>query len=715
MVFNKKISFCLIVSFISLVVGRCGFWIWDASHPPQCLEAQEHLIWTKVIAVPRHTTTMATLDVRVMQVLSEECQSLVGERLRLSWYSPQQEVRPGTLFAAEVRLRKPWGARNPGGFDYGLWLLGQGYRASGYIRSAIRHHASTSASSSTSSWLSRIRPWRIEGQRLAFPGLLNALALGWRDEVSERHWRLFRATGTVHLMVVSGLHVGVFAGGVYLLAFTLLRLLNPVVRMADPRQIALLISGLAVALLMLQTGLQAPVLRAGLMAFVLIVVLLIARRTPVWRVLLLVFVFAVLLAPRMLLQNGFWLSFAAVAVLLFYFVPRARKFSRVRSFCACQCVMLLGLTPWLGASVGVVPLVSPIANFLTVPVMTVVTIPLAMLGVCLSHAGFFAPIGQLSLSIADVSLAWVLVLLEGLEGRLGTTGYFSPHQIGQGIVASIVMLVPLPRLHRCLALCCWLSLFVPAAPKLVYGDFRITVLDVGQGSAAIVDTRRHRMVVDTGPAFPDSFDSGSAIVLPALRYTGKDHLDYLLVTHADNDHAGGARALIERYPSAQVSGLRQPCVDGAQWHWDGVHFEILRDRDASNRNDASCTLLVSTPRRAAYISGDISRPVEYRLIPRLPRNIDLLIAPHHGSKTSSSAGFVAHVCPVFVAFSAGRRNRYHHPSPEVVDRYEKVGSVGVITGLQGAVTWRSDRPWLVRTQRTKGEWAGASARRCLRD
>ena len=642
------------------------------------------------------------MNVAVVEVgEGSSCQALVGERVRLSWYYPPGSVSHATLLRATAKLRKPWGAKNPGGFDYGLWLIGQGYRASGYVR-----QAEVVAFGTAPAKLS------IDVHRYVHGSLLQAILLGQRDGVRSEQWELFRDTGTIHLMVVSGLHVGVFVGVVIGLVLTVLRCVRFGAARWIPRRVALSFGVVAITLLVYQTGASAPVVRAALMAGGVAVMLCMSRAIGWWRCFLLTAVVAVLIQPQVLLQQGFWLSYAAVAGLLFYFRPRQPTSSWVRGLLACQVVLFLVLVPWLGVTVGEIPLVSPIANVLVVPVMSLVTIPLGMVGAMTVKTAFAQSFGHLCLLGADFSLELVLTLLEKLRGSLPGFGYFDWSSMLLACFGALILLMPVARRVRMLATFGWLALLVPASSGLPEGQFRVLALDVGQGSSAIVDTRRYRLLVDAGPALPSGFNTGEAVVIPALRTTGKDVVDRILISHGDNDHAGGIDAVRQRYPGARVVGLGDDCVDGAQWQWDGVNFRVLRDASGASSNDRSCTLLIDNGTSSAYLSGDVSRVVERNLLHRLPRGIDLLLAPHHGSASSSSWKFVRRLCPGFVVYSAGRANRYGHPRADVQARYRNVGSVGLITGHAGAVWWRSDTPGIAMGQRGKVRRARSVEGRC---
>lgn len=668
---------------------RCALFYAQAVSPPGCIERQLHDLQIYVDAIKVRTDQTAILEALVLDVGSPGCGVLAGRRLRLSWYAKSQLPARGTELSARVKLRIPWGQKNPGGFDYGLWLVGRSYIASGYIKSV----AAQSPAPEPSPRLT------LDQHRYVHADLLNAILLGQRDAVSDQHWQLFRDTGTIHLMVISGLHVGVFTGLIYLLSFALLRLLPMRRGNWRAKSWACGLSLISVALLVYQTGLQTPVVRAAMMAAVFMLALLLLRRVPWWRCFALVAWLAVMFSPQVLVQHGFWLSYTAVFVLLVYFAPRRPRPAWARGLLACQAVLLLTLSPWLGITVGEVPAIATLANLLAVPPLTAVTIPLGMLGALLSAVPGLAMVGHGCLLIADFSVALVLEVLTRLQGRLPTFGYFSWREAGLSFVAGLALTLPLARRYRLLLLAAWLTLLLPKRSDVDYGEFRVQMLDVGQGSSAVIDTQHHRMILDTGAAFASGFNYAEAAVIPALRATGPDRLDRVLISHPDNDHAGGVDQIAQRYPSARITGLRAPCKNAERWQWDGVELQLLVNARGRTRNDRSCTLLIDNGKRVAFFAGDISRLSEQLLLPKLPVNIDLLLAPHHGSATSSSPELVRHLAPRIVVFSAGRKNQYRHPRKQVVQRYLEIGARTFDTARDGAISWRSDAPDRVRTWR----------------
>ena len=346
---------------------------------------------------------------------------------------------------------------------------------------------------------------------------------------------------------------------------------------------------------------------------------------------------------------------------------------------------------------GEVPLVSPVANILVVPVVTAITIPAGMLGLLLDAFPGLSWLASICLSVADFSIALVLSVLQRFPTAGFSIGYFDWGTALKALIAGVIVLSPAPAKVKLLALLGWLPVMLQQAVKVPMEHFRIQVVDVGQGSAAVIDTRNHRLLVDTGASFRSGFNMLQAAVVPTLRSSGANRIDRVLISHNDNDHAGGLSLAQELYPQAYYVGAARPCHSGERWHWDGVTFSVLVDNQAGSSNDASCTLVVTNGTRTAFFSGDISSIIERSLLPQLPRKIDWLLAPHHGSASSSAPGFVSWLKPSVVVFSTGRHNRYGHPRPLVVKRYLRRGAEVFNTAEHGAISWSSHQPDKVST------------------
>jgi competence protein ComEC len=260
---------------------------------------------------------------------------------------------------------------------------------------------------------------------------------------------------------------------------------------------------------------------------------------------------------------------------------------------------------------------------------------------------------------------------------------------------------------------------VPAPPT--QGVLRLTVLDVGQGLAVVAQTQNHALLFDTGPAFGPSADSGNRIIVPYLRAAGIKRLDRMIISHDDLDHSGGALSVMQAVPVAEVlSSLpdldplvllapqEQRCRAGQQWTWDEVRFDMLSPEvaeDVAKPNDRSCVLKITTAGGSVLIPADIERRGERALLAGAPEVLrsDVLIAPHHGSKTSSSAEFVQAVAPRAVIFPVGYRNRFGHPHADVVARYRQLGSALYRTDDGGAIglELKAGRPLLLSRYRDR--------------
>lgn len=622
---------------------------------------------------------------------SETCGELISQRFRMYWRDAPPSMTSASTVTAVARLRKAWGSVNPGVFDYELWLYGKRLRGTGYIRSGT-------ATISVQDKTGRVATPTL----LVHEGVLRAVALGERSSVDADTWALLRDTGTVHLMVVSGLHVGILAGATYLLLIGVLRLMPGNFWFLSRRHMAMIFAWLVVCGFIYQAGFQAPLVRAGLMLSAGLFFLLALRKGSWLNLLVGAGLVALLFSPNSLLQVGFWLSHLGVACLLIYFGNLVRQYGWLRSLVAAQVIMFLGLSPWLGWLVGQVPLVSPFANLIAAPLISLACVPFAMYGFFLQQIGLFE-LGRMLLVIADFTMHLTLNFLLFMKTSAIPHSGFWPSAsayLGGGVFLCWCKRQSYREITACMILfgAIHLQKFASVTP----GEFRIQVLDVGQGNAAILDTAHHRLLIDTGPRYSSGYNAGEATVLPVLRRSGPKRLDRMLVSHFDMDHAGGMPALIERFPQVKISSPDQSCESGGTWQWDGVKFTTLIAADQTSRNEASCTLLVTSDKATAYFSGDIGTRTERILMQFLPPQIDFLMAPHHGSSGSSHRGFIRYLRPRWVVFSAGLNNRYGHPKKSVVDLYRHYGGSSLTTALTGGLIFESADPSSMFLARPRG-------------
>ena len=658
-------------------------------------------------------------------------------RLSIGWYrgfhedailsEPQRALRAGQRWRFTLRLRQPHGTLNPHGYDHELALFEQGVRATGYVRDAP---APQLLGEGAGYRVDRLRQRVRDAIDASVPdarsaGVLAALSIGDQGAIERDDWALFRDTGIAHLMSISGLHVTMFA---WLAGRAIGAGWRRSARAALwlPAPLAARWGGLAAAALYtLFSGGGVPSQRTVWMLAAVTLLASLGVRWPWSLVLLAAAVVVTAIDPWALLQPGFWLSFAAVGLLMASgpatpqvaaattgapgWISRLRgaAFGGLRT----QAVATLGLTPLTLVFFQQVSLVGFVTNLVAIPLVTLVVTPLALLGVLL------VPLWTLGAWVVQqgvAALAWAaawpasvwLVPVAPAWAQLA------------GLLGALIAVLPLPWRVRALALPLVLALLWPAPPRPPEGVFELLALDVGQGSAVLVRTRGHLLVYDAGPQYSRDADAGRRVLLPALRARGEARLDVLLLSHRDGDHVGGARALLTALPVDRLlsslepgHALREPgrahtrCETGQAWTWDGVRFEILHPvaadyERALKTNAMSCVLRVSSPQASVLLTGDIEREQEGALLQRLADgagagatlNSDVLLAPHHGSKTSSSDAFLAAVQPATAIFQAGYRNRFGHPAPEVLARYERRGIVQRASPDCGAWQFRSDAP-----------------------
>ncbi len=644
-----------------------------------------------------------------------------GASLRLSWYGAEA-VQRGDVWRFGAALRGPWGYANPGGFDYERWLLGAGIDATGYVRSGeLLARPPPAPIQRARDALTAI----LEDSGLPRRGILQALLTGWSGGIAGPQWDTFRATGTVHLMVISGLHVSLAAALGLVLSRWACRICPLLPLWLDARTAGSLGGAVVASAYVALAGAGVPALRALLMSVSVLAWSSWGRTSRVESGLLLALAAVLALDPLAVHQQGFWLSFGAVFILLMVLGDRCGGQKRFASLVRAQAALSLGMLPLVALGTGSLPWTGIPANLLAVPAMSLVVVPLTLLGGALAAVSVAA--AELAFRLADVGLSGVMAWLEWLARAPALHPAAPPLALLAAQLCALWWLLEPPRWQLPVLALCFALLLAHRPARLQMGEYRVAALDVGQGTAVIVDTRSHRLLFDAGPAFPSGFETGSAVVVPSLLATGAPRLEKVILSHEDLDHVGGARYVLSALEVGQVmtSGPRPgtTACHGRRWRWDDVTFRVLRlprPPDASD-NDRSCVLLVDDGRHRTLLAGDLSSRVEPALLRGLrgsgaQRRVTVMFAPHHGSATSSSAALVRLLRPAVVFVSAGRHNRFGHPHPRVVERYRRVGARLHQTGLDGALLWQSSEPNRVvrwRADRAPYWRARPGARSCL--
>ena len=626
-----------------------------------------------------------------------------------------------------MRLKAPHGQRNPHGMDWELWLWSQGIQATGYVRTGKSIEPPQFLGHT---WHAPLAQWRgyvhqamqapagATAREQASWGVVQALVTGAQSSMEAADWQLFQNTGVAHLVSISGLHITMFA---WLAMAVVNALWRQSVRAClwIPAPIAAAWAGLALAALYaLFSGWGIPAQRTVGMLFLVVLLRSMGREWPWTSVWLWVLAAVVLADPWSLLQAGFWLSFVAVGV-LFAAQPSTVRVHRRRTWYAPllqlvreQWVVGLALAPLTLLLFGHISVIGMLANLWAIPWVTLVVTPLAMLGVCWPTLWAWA---------AQCVTAMVWVLDQMVTWPMAVLHFAQPPWWAAvaGVCGCVWLVMPWGWRWRVLAIPAILPLMWWHAPTPDWGQFELLALDVGQGSAVLVRTQRHSLLFDAGPSWSEVSDAGARTVVPVLNALGV-RLDGLMISHADNDHAGGAQSVHQALsPRRWMGAGGVPCHAGQSWEWDGVQFEVLHPvqalsiRPVPSSNARSCVLQVrSHEDRRALLTGDIEAAQEQRLVASgVDLRAEVLMVPHHGSISSSSPSFVQAVQPKVAMIQAGYRNRFGHPDPRVLERYRAAGVRWVSTPACGAAWWHSKQPEAVRCERAHARryWSQSGA------
>jgi len=708
------------------------------------LQGQDIALTGRIDSLPQRSAQGERFDFSVDSARLGGEPVQVPARLQLSWHggvdaggeggwsiaAGSPGLRAGEGWGFTVRLRSPHGNANPHGFDRELWLWERGIQATGYVRSGPRDPAPQRLSRSP--WYSLDAARQAVSERIdarlpddpRSAGVIAALVVGEQSAIDRADWDLFRTTGVAHLMSISGLHVTMFAWlATVLVALAWRRLARwwPRALFAVPTPWAAGVGGVAfAAAYALFSGWGVPSQRTLIMLAVVVALRLQVRRWP-WPVVWLLAMVAVLaLDPWALLQPGFWLSFVAVGILFAtdpggLWQDRAplsalrRAVRSVASLVREQGIVTVALAPLTLLLFGQFSLVGLLANLVAIPLVTLWITPLAMLGVLLPPLWDTAAWAVQAMALG---LAWLAQWPWAAVFRPVAPWPFAV----AAVVGGVLLVLRLPWTLRLAGLMFVWPALLYTPPRPAPGEFELLALDVGQGGAVLLRTAGHSLLYDAGPRYgpqPDAADAGDRVVLPLLRALGET-LDAVVVSHRDSDHSGGAAAVRAAQPGARwrssfdADPFRR-CVAGQRWHWEGVDFEMLHPQPAHygpdgaprlSSNAMSCVLRVSNGRHSAWLGGDIDAAQEVRMALARPElRATVMLAPHHGSLTSSSPVLLNTLLPRWVIVQSGYRNRFGHPAPAVLDRYRQRGIDWVSSPECGAATWRSEEPGAMECQR----------------
>lgn len=717
--------FTLLVSPLLIAVFACGsgfyYAAWQGEQRlsvslPYQWQGRDILVVGVVAELPHITERGQRFGFDVEKTLTG--QVAVPQHIYLSSYtdahSEALELHAGERWQFTVRLKQPHGTSNPYGSDFELWALENHYRAIGYVHPKgenIRLDARADGLSY------RIESWR-EAVRdklnatlghAPYAGILTALAIGDQNSIPEAQWQIFRRTGVIHLMSISGLHITMLSGIGFALVYWLWRRSTRLTLWLPARKAAVIAACLTALGYSLLAGFGVPAQRTVYMVSAVACALWMNRNFSLAQIMSIALLSVLIADPWAVLAPGFCLSFGAVALILYTTAHRIGRLSGageapslpsrlrtvLREYAIVQWAMSIGLIPLLLALFGQLSLVSPLANAFAIPLVSLLVVPLTLLGAALP--------GEIPLWLAHIVTDLTMIPLQALSDLPVWTQHAPPAwSVVVGVLGVLWILAPRGFPARCLGLLLMLPMFLNGPEPPAPGTASVIVFDVGQGLSAAILTRHHALLYDTGPDYSGDADSGKRILIPNLQSLGIRTLDGMMLSHNDTDHTGGTASVLQAMP---VSWLSSPhalsfvaplntdvrrCHDGTSWNWDGVQFDILNpdpDSQSARVQDNSCVLRIGTGNQHILLTGDIEKRGEQRLLAQhaeqLPAN--LLVVPHHGSASSSGIDFVAAVLPDYAVFTSGYRNRFGHPRAEILQRYADSGATLLRSDRDGAI------------------------------
>lgn len=608
--------------------------------------------------------------------------------IRLTWYYPVMELKPGQYWQLRVKLQHARGLSSPGAIDFQALAVQQGISSVGYVLNDKQNKLLSDQP--YTAIINHVRYNILQQQHKLLPNIIgaqfiSALTIGDRAFIQPYDWQVLQATGTNHLVAIAGLHIGLVTALLFFLTKRIVIYLPRVVLWFPAQQIAACTALIGAMIYASLAGFALPTRRALIMLSLLFLTLLIKRKLPAWHSYCLALFLVVLLEPACVLAQSFWLSFTAVGVIIYVMTGHLMLSNKLKQTLSMQYAVSLGVLPCTLLFFQKASLISPLANALVVPVVGFVVIPLGLIGSFALFINHWCAIKLLWLAAYSMHLTWLLLVkLASIPHAVINTTFLTFSTLIYFSFGLLLLLAPRGFPTKYLGLFLLLPALFAKKEFIPLSSVKLAILDVGQGLAMVLQTTNHNLIFDTGPAVADGgFNAGISIVIPYLFQHGIHQVDLLMISHGDNDHAGGAAAIMQNISVAKISSsvpekfpAAYHCYAGQTWEWDKVKFTVISPTkltSLASKNNQSCVLRIEAGAHAILLTGDIEKASEDEL---LQNNVllaaDILQVPHHGSRTSSSVNFVNAVHPDYAVISLGYHNRFHFPATVVVQRYQAI-------------------------------------------
>lgn len=668
------------------------------------LENQPLFVEGYIHSIPIQRAHLTCFDFKAVKIENSTCASL----LHLCVPNNHYVLKMGDSWHFKVKLRQPRSLMNEGTFDAQKYYFQHRIRALGTLLIDQRNHQ-----------LACLAPWKpLEKVRVRLfemimtqfkndplCGVLLALTLGITAFITQTQWEVFRQTGTNHLVAISGLHIGLMASmAMKTASFIWGRIPWGPLRIPTPYICSL--AGLAAALVYsVLTGFSPSTQRAFVMVLSLCLATLLKRHITTFRSLLFALGIVLLWDPFAVISAGFWLSFMAVFLLIVGMQGRPHVNSWWR-WGRAQWVVALGLMPTLILFYQQATYLSLPANLVAIPWISFLVVPISILGLFLLFISKALGNWLLHLSLELLRVVWTVLQYLATHYQLIWHFAFPTHlSLWLTELAGFIFLLPIGLIPFLFGVGAWLPCLLPLSYNPPFDKLQLVVFDVGQGLATLIRTKNHVIIFDTGAKVNDQIDMGKSVITPYLRIAGIKRIDFLVISHGDNDHIGGARSLIETFDVSHIitsvperfTYLRDgyqslsisPCIENQSFEIDKAKFKFLAPSNLKRLkgNNRSCVLKINFGKQSILLTGDIEKAAEKELLLRHAKDLPakVLLVPHHGSRTSSTFNFIKTIAPTYVIFSYGYLNSYHHPHSEVINRYLEINSQLLNTVNSGAI------------------------------
>lgn len=694
---------------------------------PEILEGKKVLLKGSICSVVEETENQSVkFSFKVSNLYAVDHQWKLPAYIKLSWNNAKNNLQPGDTLLLRVKLKKPRSYANPGSFDSERYFFQQRLVATGYVvPSADNKLLQQSPIMQPINYLRQYLSIKVNNYLIGyeFAPIIKSLTLGIRSSMPAKHTEILQNTGTAHLLAISGLHIGLLAS----MCFFLIRIgwrYAPRSWLNIPSSLvgasgALVLSFVYACL----AGLSIATQRSLIMLSIFLAAILLKRKISSWYSFYLALLLVVLWDPFVVLSVGFWLSFFAVGLLMYASHSKAKPkgyMARILMWIRPQVVITIGLLPITLLCFSKSSIIGLVANCIAIPWVSFAVLPISILAILLIP--FIPNLSSVLLQFTANNFAKLWVILTKLSNiPIYTWQVPSEYKWLLIICSSLGVLwlfIPRGLPGRLWGACGFVPLLLMQTTLIPFGQADFILLDVGQGLSTVIRTQNHTLIYDTGPKLPGGFDLGNNVVIPYLHAKGIKKIDTLVISHIDNDHIGGALAILEKIPTQDILISNNNtltkynphvCIAGQSWNWDGVQFTVLHpiaENQVKKRNDHSCVLMVQAGDHKALLTGDIEKHSEKQLIELYGKQLqsDLLLVPHHGSKSSSSIEFLQTVKPKYALIPVGYKNQYGHPKEYVLQRYRDIGATILRTEQDGAISFRLGGDLLPHCYRREQRW-----------